>query len=847
SPTPTPPPGQGPALAIDATAARHPISPDIYGLNFASEPLAQELRLPVRRWGGNSTSRFNYLLDTTNTGMDWYYENIPQANDHPELLPTGNTVDRFVEQDRRTGSRSLVTVPLVGHVAKRRTAGHPFDCGFKVSVYGPQQSVDPWDPDCGDGLHTNGTPVTGNNPLDTSVAVDAAFVQGYVAHLVSRFGDAAHGGVAYYNLDNEPMLWSDTHRDVHPSPTSYDEMRDRTITYAAAVKAADPTAKTLGPVVWGWTAYFWSALDWASGGNWWEHPQDRLAHGDVPFIDWYLGQMAAYETQHGQRLLDLLDVHFYPPGVALSGAGSAATQALRLRSTRLVWDPTYSEESWIGQPVYLVPRMKQWVADHYPGTGTAVTEYNWGALDHINGALAQADVLGIFGREGLDVATLWGPPEATQPGAFAFRVFRSYDGAGASFGETGVQAGSADQGVASVYAAQRTADGALTVVVINKTGTALTSQVTLAGYAPSGAAQVWRYSSANLAAIVHEADLPVGAAFSATFPASSITLLVVPGDLDDNLRPSLVTVDTQSYSGGSSNANGVLEAGEQVVLSPSWRNVGPGAQSVTGTLTGFSGAGGGTFQILDAASSYGSVPAGQTRSCTTTGNCFAVGLGQPASRPAHWDVTASEQLGSGRTRTWTLHVGGSFADVPASHWAYVGVEALFHAGLTTGCLQNPLRYCPESLLNRAEMAAFLERAKHGPAYVPPAATGTLFADVPASHWAAAYIEQLHADGLTTGCGQNPLRYCPEQQLTRAEMAVFLLRLEHGPAYTPPAGTGAVFSDVPTGYWAVSWIEQLFAEGITTGCGGGRYCPDQPLPRSEMAVFLTRTLGLTLAE
>jgi hypothetical protein len=142
TPTPTPPPGQGPALAIDATTARHPISPDIYGMNFASEPLAAELRLPLRRWGGNSTSRFNYQVDTNNTGMDWYYENIPQDNDHPELLPTGNTVDRFVAQDRRTGSRSLVTVPLVGYVAKRRTVGHPFDCGFKVSLYGPQQSGD---------------------------------------------------------------------------------------------------------------------------------------------------------------------------------------------------------------------------------------------------------------------------------------------------------------------------------------------------------------------------------------------------------------------------------------------------------------------------------------------------------------------------------------------------------------------------------------------------------------------------------------------------------------------------------------------------------------------------------
>src|SRR6185295_8335181 len=121
------------------------------------------------------------------------------------------------------------------------------------------------------------------------------FVQGWIAHLISRYGTANQGGVTYYNLDNEPMLWNDTHRDVHPTPTTYDEMRDRTWQYAAAIKASDSGAKTLGPVEWGWTGYFWSALDWSAGGSWWNNPLDRLAHGNTPFIEWYLQQMRAYE------------------------------------------------------------------------------------------------------------------------------------------------------------------------------------------------------------------------------------------------------------------------------------------------------------------------------------------------------------------------------------------------------------------------------------------------------------------------------------------------------------------------------------------------------------------------
>ena len=529
TPTPAPTPAAGPAIAVDAAAGVHPISPDIYGMNYADEALAAELRLPVRRWGGNSTSRYNWQADETNTGSDWYFENVPTDS---------GAADAFVDQDRRTGTKTLMTVPLIGRVAKRRLDSHPYDCGFKVSKYGAQQATDPWDADCGNGIRPNSSEVTGNDPNDTSIVITPAFVQDWVQHLVAKYGPASAGGVAYYNLDNEPMLWPGTHRDVHPEPTSYDEMRDRTWAYGAAVKAGDPSARTLGPAEWGWTGYFWSALDWV-GGDWWNHPADRLAHGNVPFVEWYLQQMAAYEQQHGVRVLDYLNEHFYPPGVALAGAGGADLQALRLRSTRLLWDATYAEESWIAEPVYMIPRMRGWIAADYPGTRTAVTEYNWGALDHINGALAQADVLGIFGREGLDLATLWGPPSSGEPGAFAFRMYRNVDGAGSGFGETSVHAASSDQGRLSAYAARRAGDGALTVVVINKTGGGLTSAVSLAGFAPAGSVQVRRYSAADLGAIVRAADLPQpNGSLVTTFPAGSITLLVIPAGSGPSPTPT---------------------------------------------------------------------------------------------------------------------------------------------------------------------------------------------------------------------------------------------------------------------------------------------------------------------
>ena len=521
------PPGAGPALSIDAQADRHPISPYIYGMNFADEALAADLNLPVRRWGGNSTSRYNWQLNVHNTGSDWYYENIPDDNAGP--LPGGSSTNQFVDQDRRTNTKTILTMPLIGWTPKRRLENHPYDCGFKVSQYGAQQSVDPWDTDCGNGVNGGGN-ITGNDPADTSTPITTTFVISWITHLKSRYGTAANGGVMFYNLDNEPMLWNSTHRDVHPQPTTYNEMRDKTSAYAAAIKQADPSAKTLGPVLWGWCAYFFSARDGCTIGT------DYTSHGNTAFVPWYLQQAQTYEQQHGVRLVDYLDLHYYPQanGVALSGAGNAATQALRLRSTRSLWDPTYVDESWIGGAgwqsgiVKLIPRMKEWVTANYTGTQLAITEYNWGALDHINGAVAQADVLGIFGREGLDLATLWGPPEIDQPGAYAFRMYRNYDGQHHTFGDVSVRATSPDQDRISIYAAQRSSDQALTIMLINKSLTqTLTSSIGLTTTTTITRTAVYRYSAANLNAIVRQPDQIIsGSRFNVTLPAQSITLLV---------------------------------------------------------------------------------------------------------------------------------------------------------------------------------------------------------------------------------------------------------------------------------------------------------------------------------
>lgn len=584
NPTPTPPgPVPGPALRIDAGAGRHAINPDVYGMNFADEALAAELRLPVRRWGGNATTRYNWQTDTSNHASDWYFENIPNDNPNPAALPDGSSSDQFVEQDRRTGTASLLTIPLIGWTPH----GRAYACGFSVALYGAQQSTDPWRPDCGNGVGTSGAAITGNNPRDTSDPIAPTFVQDWMRHLMARYGTAASGGVQFYDLDNEPMLWAETHRDVHPQPPGYDELRDRTLAYAAAVKAVDPDALTLGPAEWGWTGYFWSALDAAPGGAWWNNPQDRLAHGNLPLVEWYLQQLRAYEQQHAVRILDYLDLHYYPQaaGVALAPAGDAATQALRLRTTRSLWDPAYTDESWIGDTVRLIPRMRDWVAGDYPGTRLAISEYNWGALDHINGALAEADVLGIFGREGLDLATLWAPPASSQPGAYAFRMYRNVDGAGTAFGDTAVSASSTDQGTVAVYAAQRGGAGALTVLIINKADTPQTSALTLAGFVPGAAATAYLYSAANLSAIVRLPDQPVSATgFTTTFPAASLTLFVIAPAAAPVVTPTPTPSATARPFTATAAATATATATRAASATPS-RTAAPPVPTPSGTPT----------------------------------------------------------------------------------------------------------------------------------------------------------------------------------------------------------------------------------------------------------------------
>jgi hypothetical protein len=294
-------------------------------------------------------------------------------------------------------------------------------------------------------------------------------------------------------------------------------------------------------------------------------------------------------------------------------------------------------------------------------------------------------------------------------------------------------------------------------------------------------------------------------------------------------------------STGSSNVNGVWEPGETILLDASYRNNSTsGGLSLSGTSTSLTGPAGANYDVVDGTASYGTLASGASGDCFDVGDCYAVSVDRPTVRPAaHWDASLSELLSTGQTRTWTLHLGESFADVPPSNGFYPFVENIFHNGVTGGCGAGT--YCPGSNVTRAQMAVFLLKAKHGSGFVPPACTG-VFSDVACPSQFADWIEELAAEGITGGCGGG--NYCPDAAVNRAQMAVFLLKGEHGSDYVPPACMG-VFDDVTCPSQFADWIEQLASEGITAGCGGSSYCPSSPNTRGQMAVFLAKTFGLLL--
>lgn len=513
------------AVTISVNPAnKRPISPYIYGINFATKINGAPTALTLDRTGGNRWTAYNWETNTSNAGSDYLYQNDTFLG--TSSTPGGIIMD-LIADDQKKGMASLITVQLQGLVAADssgpvKITTPPDPTRFKKVVYEKKSvSTEPF----------TAKPSTSDNAVfmdEFLWALDRKFAGQNI------FGSKAAKQPVFVSLDNEPDLWPHTHQEIQGQTlTPANEYIAKTIGLATALKKQYPDVVIFGPA----TSGFMGIYNWFGELN-------ATGNGDNWFTDKYLLAVKQASASFGRPLVDVFDFHWYPEATDSAGTRVNALMSPTLtddqvqavvQSPRSLWDKTYKEKSWIakdvlGQPVNILGRLQSRIDAKYPGMKLALTEYNNGGGKHIAGTIAQADNLGIFGTYGLFAATQW-PLSDNEPYPLGgFRAFRNFDNADHHFGDTSVESTSSDPSKVVVYvSADSSRAGRIVMVAINRSPS---DQVTtIGGQSLSGSAHLFRMTAASAAkqtAIrpVAAGVQPVsGSSMTLTLPALSVTTI----------------------------------------------------------------------------------------------------------------------------------------------------------------------------------------------------------------------------------------------------------------------------------------------------------------------------------
>jgi hypothetical protein len=531
-------------ITVDALTNRHSISPYVYGGAYPQDAATvADSGMSVVRWGGDATSTYNWQLETNNAANDYYFEDYAAQGFNNG---TDGSSTQFIQDVKAAGSNPLMTMVMLPWVAQTAetsvTQGgtNNYHWSFSVSEEGPQCSVDPYNTDAGDGIVagtcSNPTYLTANLnqtyfPLLDQPGQDdppnSVYRNQWATALATVFGSAPH----FYDMDNEIEIWGSTHRDVHPQPTAYNEMRDTFIAESRALKGWDPAAIRLGPITCCWWFY------WNGANN-----NDKAAHAGNDFLPWWLNEVYWQDQVAGTRSVDVLDVHAYPDTPDTSGYTLAQKRALALRIFRDYWDPAYVsvgsdiDQKWTTfiQPKktipFRIPRLRAIANMIYPGTPLSVTEWNAaiaGESDYST-ALSDADAYGILGRERAYLASRWVAPVPGNPNYLGLKLYTNYDGQHHGFATRSVSAtNNASANLVSSYAAMDATGKTLTVMVLNKApSTTLAAQFAITGFTP---AQVTTYTLGPKNPTQIVASSPQAWSSSMPLAPYTATLLVITG------------------------------------------------------------------------------------------------------------------------------------------------------------------------------------------------------------------------------------------------------------------------------------------------------------------------------
>lgn len=497
------------------TQDRKPISPLIYGINayvFDSEWVGGEwkvglenhapgLNVASRRLGGNTMTSYNWESGYSNSGNDDNHSNnsyqsyITGAGAAP--YAPGAAITTFHDHSLGMGAYSLLQLAAAGYVA---ADGNGAVSAAEAAPSGRWKEVV---------FDKPGSPGSLSPIPDTEDG--QVYIDEEINFLMNRYGGATvANGIKAYEIDNEPGLWhhypangnEGTHSRLHAEMTTCIDVIDRNIALAKTVKRMDPAAEVYGPAMWGYPEFYslWSNYDGQSHqpsdwGNYNFEPYLTNNTGDVyrynkmTWVNVYLQHMSLASENAGRRLLDVFSFHYYPDAEAVS------SNAKRMQAPRSLWDPTFTETSWITKPgngftdgraLQLIPKMQQSINDFYPGTPMAITEYSFGGRHHISGGIAQADALGIFGVQGVYLANYFFTVDDYI--AAGFKIYRNYDGQNSTFGSTSVGCTTSDVENSSSYASLDE-QGRLHIIIINKAESPINATLQINGEA---------YSSGNV-------------------------------------------------------------------------------------------------------------------------------------------------------------------------------------------------------------------------------------------------------------------------------------------------------------------------------------------------------------
>ncbi len=496
----TTPPANPPAvISVDATPLSA-ISSLIYGAN-STDYAGMGSGFTFARMGGNRLTAYNWENNASNAGSDWFFQN-------DDLMGSTNVAGwagkSFVQAAISGGATPLVTIPTVSYVAADKNGGGDVrNTPNYLSVRFMQNLA---------------TKPGGNLAYPPSTS-DAFVYQDEFVNYIKRFGTVQHP--IMFCLDNEPDLWASTHAEIHPNPVKYAELISNNVSFSKAIKAVSPSALVFGPANYGWYGY--------------RTLQNASDAGGRDFLDFYLQSMKTEGALAKKRLIDVLDLHWYPEATGdgqriTTDADTPGLSDARIQAPRSLWDPTYVENSWIaqslgGKAIQLLPDTFSRINANYPQTKLAFTEYNYGGGNAISGAIAQADVLGIFGRYGVFAAANWGLNSGNLAELAGFKAFTNYDRSGSKFAFYGVKVTGETPSQNSVYGAVDRADPfRMTLVVINKTPGATPFTINLSKFAPN-AAKAYTVSDGHyLTPLVTTVSISAGKV-GFTAPPKSITTI----------------------------------------------------------------------------------------------------------------------------------------------------------------------------------------------------------------------------------------------------------------------------------------------------------------------------------